>query len=758
MKKIIAYLFLTLGLFAQKTENNFAVKTNLFVMSENVTNAFFTPAMTGAVGNGSTDDTIAVNKAIAGRGTVLLPDSDRYLITSLTNTYGSEFTGIGKILTPVTYGSLTSQRQLNSYGDDKQLVFGREYLSHAHKRLIAGSAVKIVFSGDSTTAGDGTTTPYRIWELVPQFATRRGLSLVTGENRGQSGKTAAEWVSTYLAGDLALSPNVLIVRWGINDPFFGRTASQTIDSIRTGLATIRATYGVDDMTVVLMMPNSTNDEPNNRDPRYYEDLVRGLRAAARDYQCVFLDTYAMFRDSFNAADWMDNPYSDGRHIHPLNVMNTWVSTLLSEVLFPSGLVAQIGLNQNVNVSGAEATKASTDSITTYPYGLSQYRATSSAWPLDGVVVTFKGADGTALQFNYAYDGVFNSGSMRFWKTGSINAWTDWRTFGDVNFSGSAATPASTLSGSLYPYGASLYRATGSSWPFDGQVYTSRHVDGSAYQIVWPFNGTNTFGLSQFRIWRTGGGLANTWSEWVTLGQINISGSDVQVSSTSLPSTYPQGESLYRAVTGFPVNGQVWTARHIDGSAFQFNWGYQAADGKAPWFRYYYTDGGGGWNAWQTLVMQDLTGKASVSNLVATNIYAGGITADRNASLKNYQRYVYKGSGYASGSTVDLFSVGSYGLVSSGTLMVRVASGGGSSRGIHVYTLAVSGGGEAATISPTSYQQYGGSTHLGTLTIVKDTPSGGTDTVRFTVGATALSYLEWWWTPFFTDSGTVFTEL
>jgi len=229
-------------------------------------------------------------------------------------------------------------------------------------------------------------------------------------------------------------------------------------------------------------------------------------------------------------------------------------------------------------------------------------------------------------------------------------------------------------------------------------------------------------------------------------------------STNVPSAYPRGQSLYRATTGFPVNGQVFTGRHIDGSAFQFNWGYGVAQSPAPWFRYYYTDSGGGWNAWQTLVMQDLTGKASVSNLVSTNIYAGGITADRNASLRNYQRYVYKGAGYASGSSVDLFSVGSYGLVANGTLMVRVASGGGSSRGIHVYNMSVSGGGEAATISPTSYQQYGGSTHLGTLTIVKDTPTAGTDTVRFTVGATALSYLEWWWTPFFSDSGTVFTEL
>jgi hypothetical protein len=619
--------------------------TNVTVDGESITNLILSPTMLGAAGDGVTDDTVDVNEALAGRTSVFLPDTRSYLVTSLTNPYGSAFAGAGKILQSVTYGTNTDQRQLNSYGDVNQLVFGREYLSHAHKRLIAGSAVKIVFTGDSTTAGDSATTPYRIWELVPEFAQRRGLSLVTGENRGQSGKTAAEWVSTYLAGDLALSPNVLVVRWGINDPYFGRTAVQAIDSIRSGLATIRATYGVDDMTVVLMSPNSTNDEPNDRDPRYYEELVRGLRTAARDYQCVFLDTYATLRDSFNAADWMDDPFGDGRHIHPNNVMNAWISTLISDVLFPVGLTTQIGLNQNVNVTGAEETKTPTDAITTYPYGMSQYRAFDSplTWPFDGVAVTFKGADGTALQFNYPYQGTANYGAMRFYKTGSVNAWTSWRTFGDMNVSGTAATPLSTDAATTYPYGTSIYRATSSAWPFDGQVVTSRHIDGAAYQIAWSYTARNIIGLAQFRIWRTAGPLANAWSEWVTLGEINIGATAVEKIAADAISTYPMGLSQFRGNTNFPLNGVVLTAKNIDGPSIQFNYPFAVTDASGSDHRIAVRQSASGtWQNWNYLSTHQASREVFYSGTTVSLQCNNGpdqtdyLTATNNFTLDFYQ--------------------------------------------------------------------------------------------------------------------------
>jgi lysophospholipase L1-like esterase len=234
------------------------------------------------------------------------------------------------------------QTTLGLLQDKTNFIFGREYLAYFHKRLIAGTASKITFSGDSTTAGDGTTTPYRIWELIPNAATRAGLVGVTGSNRGQSGKHTGEWVSTFLAGDLADNPNLLVLRWGANDPFYGRNAATFTASLREGLTTIRATRDVADLSIVLCAPGPMSDTPNGRDAAWFESILPAIKTAARDFQCCFVDIYSWVKDaSLAAGDWMDDPYGDGRAIHPLNVMNTWISDLLRNAILPVGLVEQL---------------------------------------------------------------------------------------------------------------------------------------------------------------------------------------------------------------------------------------------------------------------------------------------------------------------------------------------------------------------------------------------------------------------------------
>jgi hypothetical protein len=148
----------------------------------------------------------------------------------------------------------------------------------------------------------------------------------------------------------------------------------------------------------------------------------------------------------------------------------------------------------------------------------------------------------------------------------------------------------------------------------------------------------------------------------------------------------------------------------------------------------------------------------------TNITSSGTLTLTNSgnsarlmSDTDYRGYKYNnngGAGYGAGATADLLTIGSYAKMMSGLLTVRTWSA--SSRGVYTYLLSMTGGGDAATITSTSFQQYGPTSLTGTLSIVKDTPSGGIDTVRFAVGANALTAIEIMWKPLYIDSGSSIT--
>lgn len=291
-----------------------------------------TPEDYAAAGDGVTDDTTPIANALAEHGEVRLVSD--YLVTALDNEMGVPLVGPGRVLKAITGGD----QQLSSKGDDGQHVFGQEYLYALYAKLMAGTTASMVFSGDSTTEGGvgHATGAGLIHTAVLTLGQARGHKL-TATNAGHSGENTEDWITLYLAGDLALNPDLYVVRWGINDPFDGRTIEEFATSLRSGLATIRASKTVGQMAVLLMAPNSTSDTPNNRDERWYEQARLVCRQAARDYQCAFVDTYSLWKDSRPAAGlWMDDPFADGRAIHPMNVMNFQIASKIAELLFPAG--------------------------------------------------------------------------------------------------------------------------------------------------------------------------------------------------------------------------------------------------------------------------------------------------------------------------------------------------------------------------------------------------------------------------------------
>jgi hypothetical protein len=325
--------------------------------------------------------------------------------------------------------------------DDSAFVFGREYLSYFHKQLIAraGTATtttKIVFSGDSTTDGAAAGTPFRLWELIPEAARRLGIRGVIGVNRGQPSQGTAQWVSTYLAGDLAETPDLLVLRWGANDPFLGGNKASFVANLRAGLTTIRAARSVSQLSIVLATPNTMNDTFNGRDAAWFVSIADEIKRAARDFQCCFIDVYQYLRTT--GSDWMDEPNANGVNIHPLAVMNTWIATLHIDAIFPAGLVSSISETQVINPSGFFQWKLVTDLIDAYETGMTIYRAVAG-FPHDGTVITWKNADGQALQFNHGFSGTDSVYSMRRWSvTGP--GWTAWVT---VPGAGGGGSPGGT---------------------------------------------------------------------------------------------------------------------------------------------------------------------------------------------------------------------------------------------------------------------------------------------------------------------------
>lgn len=486
----------------------------------------------GAVGDGATNDTVALQAAITAADAltprvapIYLPPGS-YLHTSLTNPLGHAFVGPGRLVKTITGG----QQQVSSAADTGY-VQGREYLSAFHSKLLQGVAATMVFSGDSTTSGVGASSPYLLHEMLGRFSSMMGVATpLTSTNRGQSGAYTQQWVDTYLAGDLAATPDVLILRWGANDPGNARTIEQFAADLRSGLAAIRASRAVSSLSIVLCTPNSMSDTPNGRDERWFEQARPIVQQAARDYQATFVDVYGYLRDSRGAAGvWMDDPYADGRAIHPLNVMNMWIGSLLAEVLFPRMLALSIGGGMVDNTLAAWQAPLASTAPNVFRAGIGLYRATvANGWPDEGAVLNVRQADGVYAQLNWAYAGAAGASRMKM-RLGRLNgtAWTIWTSLG-VN-----------------PPVTAIYSATITPSPDSGaHLITIIPTDGAAFTIANPSTGIAGDRMTIRIVNTTGGALgAVTWG--------SAPASVYRLAAWTNPAT-----GYYRAIT-FANDGSYW---------------------------------------------------------------------------------------------------------------------------------------------------------------------------------------------------------
>lgn len=351
----------------------------------------------------------AVNQAIAAsvaaaRRELELPPGRFDLSAAPTNPLGVALRGDSVLTVPVTGGV----RQINTYAD-RGILVGKEYLYRVYARLQQSSgAVDIRVFGDSTVAGGYCTDPtLEIGNFLPLLGRLMGLHLpLAVVNAGVAGTKITDCTA---ASAVTSTTDLFIIKYGINDGTVSEaTRLETFaEGLRTVLSDIRAQVDgqLVNQAILLVGPNSTSDTPNGRDERWYEQLRGVYVQAARDFQCAFFDTYAYLRDSRGAAGlWMDDPYSDGRAVHPTDVGMAWIWGAVMEAIFGGAETATWRRNHLVNASNA-IEDGVTPSLppSSFPYGLSMWRAKGSdGWPVDGVVIVERHADNVVVQRVAAY--------------------------------------------------------------------------------------------------------------------------------------------------------------------------------------------------------------------------------------------------------------------------------------------------------------------------------------------------------------------
>lgn len=355
----------------------------------------------GAAADGIANDTPTIAPADLAAGKLA-----EYNVTAFAPIYGNDITPNG------VAHNRTTGRVYNPRAHRSMQIFGWEVLQHWFSLFLNnsdtvspgnGTVKRIVLSGDSVTFGYNNNNWGVPTNILTILAAQRGYKNVEVVNRGQSGKACFQWLTDYLSGDLALNPDLLILGWGDNDFGLGRTVEQLLADYRTGLAQIRKSRPVTQLSIILRTPTSMNDIENGRTQVKLEQIVEGFKQLARDFQCGFVDTYSMFHNSHDGAGiWFD--WDHGRSIHPGDQLQVNICGAIAQLCLPDhGTDWQN--NRVYNYSGAMPgnKRGLGDPPNSFFDGISMNRFGEGAGnalgaPYDGWSLTYKQADSAALQF------------------------------------------------------------------------------------------------------------------------------------------------------------------------------------------------------------------------------------------------------------------------------------------------------------------------------------------------------------------------
>lgn len=284
----------------------------------------------GAVGDGITDDTISINTAITslGKNKIYGGRKQYYSSSGITNPLGSDFDDNVQIMQPDPYGQ-SGPILYNSYAF-REPIWNTETLYGWYDNLQSNNGLTIMFSGDTTTLGQTINDPaYYINILFDNLAHMDGFTNITTINSGHNGASTVQWDSSYVSGEITSSPDLWIIRWGINDAINPVNTINFATALRSGLSKIRTAYPLSSgVGIILMVENSTSGLTVSN--LWCEEVQKVVRRAAYDYQCCFFDTYALWQNSRESA----NKWMDGTYINPKDNMNAWIISKLYDVIIP----------------------------------------------------------------------------------------------------------------------------------------------------------------------------------------------------------------------------------------------------------------------------------------------------------------------------------------------------------------------------------------------------------------------------------------
>jgi lysophospholipase L1-like esterase len=390
-----------------------------------------TPKDFGAVGDGTTDDSVPIAAlasglaAVGGKTATLA--GKRYLTTTgvnFDNLNNVEFIGPGLI----TNGT----DLFNFPADDYQRVIGQEYLAAFHKKALDAVSTltnfRIKVFGDSRPAGNSQTGNF-LWNAALREAARqRGYYRGAFENNAIGGSTIQNWtdthIDTYLTG--SNDPDLVVFCAGINDlyiPFGPATPEQVVSRLDAFLTKVRVTkgYSLSQLSIAVVVPVSAYNPSQGRDPRFIEPLRTGFKRMARKHQVCVIDGYGVAADGRNqrglgyAAD-----ITAPEVIHQNNVGMIPILAQLIDAVLPD-ITPMHGGGFSMD-SGSLYSPAQADLPATYPLGKSLYRATGGGWPVDGFVETTNFVDDIQVQLNY---NTLNTNTQIWIRKGRANAWGSW---------------------------------------------------------------------------------------------------------------------------------------------------------------------------------------------------------------------------------------------------------------------------------------------------------------------------------------------
>lgn len=399
---------------------------DIFAAIDGVNTGIVTPESFGAVGDGVSDDTNAVQSAVdfvQPLGSIFLGDNKKYKTTSpILNKYGVKYFGKGIVF----YGGNVVSTTANTL----PVNIGGEYLA-AFAASQSSSINGVGLFGDSTVSLGNGESGQSVTDIVKAGIEELGFkSAIRVSNYAVGGTVVSQMNAVSKIG--VDNNKLFVIKYGINDgglPISTRLETFAND-LRAKLSEIRSAPngGVHDLSILLISPTSAFDDAANKNEYWMEQLRGVFISASRDYKCAFFDAYTFAKDNRSGSGmnaWMlDTLHPNWTSYEPL-----WVSicrfigdhTCLGSYRRSNGIYS-------IPNSARDVSAAITPSVnpSAFPLGITINRClTTDGWPRDGSVVTIKHVDGPTLQTVYPWNPSGKPSLISRNSGGSEGFWSQW---------------------------------------------------------------------------------------------------------------------------------------------------------------------------------------------------------------------------------------------------------------------------------------------------------------------------------------------